>query len=96
MFVQRLGKKLMSDQSDVARKQLSDKLCQLLDVQIDCYENQGFWIFNETKHPDAVYLPQWLIKKIVRLRPALTELNETSQYENKLIHTIPVDYDIRD
>jgi hypothetical protein len=86
MCVQKLGKKLMSDQSDRLREAQSDKLCALLDVKVDCYTHNGVIVQDSMSDTEAIRLPEWVVKRIVRLRPALQELSAQDQYENQLIH----------
>jgi hypothetical protein len=86
MYAQRLGKRLMSDQSDGLREAQSKKLCDLLGVEIDCYTWKGAVVHDPTLGVEPVLIPRWLVRRIIRLRPPLQELSEMDQYENGLIH----------
>ena len=88
MYVQKLRENQMSNQSDILREVQSAKLCDLLWVKIDCYTREGIVVYDVVGDAttNSVMLPNWLVRRLIRLRPALQELNEKDQYENQLIH----------
>lgn len=82
----------MHNEMDAKYRQRIDTLCSLLGLEVECYGMDNIILLDPVSGR-SVKLPFWLVQRIVKLRPALKELDNKNMYENRLSHSFFVDVD---